>query len=117
MTTNLWITKQGATGRPLLLGLMVADALIDFADLTTPVLRIRRKTSALAAALEFVVTSYTDTFNTPALYNAQVVFTDWSDLTQGEYIADVVADYEGELTMWPDDSYIGIRILQGVAEV
>jgi hypothetical protein len=105
-----WITKQYATGRPLIIGLRIAGALVVFGDLSTPVLRIRRKISAVATAIEFPVTSFVDATDT---YNAQVVLDDWTALVPGEYIADVAATYNGALTIWPDGSYIEIRILYG----
>lgn len=110
-----WITKHGSDGRPLVLGLNINDALVDFSALTDPVLRVRRNFSNVV--LEFPVVSYTDSANTPALYNAAVFFSgdDWDDLTPGDYIAEVVADYASLSTVWPGDEYIKIKVLQGAA--
>lgn len=113
--TDEWVTKLNAEGRPLLLGIAVNGELVDFGDLDTPLLRMRRATAVETTALSFEVVDYNDTVNSPALYNAQVVFSDWTELSAGLWIADVVATYADRLTVWPDDSYIKIRILRSMS--
>jgi len=64
----------------------------------------------VSTAIEFPVTSFVDA---AGIYNAQVVLDNWTALVPGEYIADIAATYNGALTIWPDGSYIAIRILIG----
>jgi hypothetical protein len=106
----MWISKIGATGKPLVLGLTNAGTLVNFADLTAPVLRMRSKTYLDAGvALEFPVTIYSDS-NEPAQYNAQVVF-DFTNIVPGDYVADVLTMIAGVAVKFPDDTWIHIRFL------
>lgn len=107
----MWISKIGATANVLLLGLSNNGELVTFSDLSEPTLRLRRKTSPQAEALEFTVSEYT---GEDTRFNAQVEFTDWSSLQAGDYIAEVDATLSGNAVSFPSDGYIPIRFLRGI---
>lgn len=107
----MWISKIGATANVLLLGLSNNGTLVTFDDLSSPVLRLRRKTSGQSTALEFTVAEYT---GDDSRFNAQVTFEDWSSLGAGDYIAEVEATLGGQQVSFPSDGYIPIRFLRGI---
>lgn len=109
----MWTSKVGATAKPLLLSLTNNGVLMDFADITNPVFRMRLRSSE-TGWVEFEVTAYDDTENVPARYNAQVVFGDWSEVTEGVYIGEVDATINGDDVSFPDDGYITLKFLGGV---
>jgi hypothetical protein len=108
----MWTSKLGATGKPLVLGLLVSGELVDFEDLTTPTLFMRKKHAEPLTTLQFAVTAYTDTLNDPPAYNAQVLFN-FDDIQEGEYLAEIVAEIGETIVSFPDDSYLTLRFLRG----
>lgn len=105
-----WISKIGATGKPLLLGLANNGTLIDFDTMTDPTLHLRSKVDLTGQVLDFPVTEYEDP---NGVFNAQCLFT-FDDIVAGEYIAEVDATIDGLLVTFPDDSYIHIKFLEGI---
>jgi hypothetical protein len=109
----MWTSKLGASGKTLLLGLTNEGELMDFGDVTTPVFRMRPRVQE-SGWVEFDVTEYTDDVNDPPLYNAQVEFDDWSGITEGVWVGEVIASVNGQVTAFPDDGYINLKFLSGV---
>ena len=112
---EMWTSKIGADGAHLRLGLSDRDGLVSFGDLTTPTLVMRPRNAPNSDAITRTVVAYTDGVNDPDLYNAEVVFADFTGIEPGVYICEVTATQNGESVSFPQGSYFLIRFRPGVA--
>jgi hypothetical protein len=120
MANEIWTSKIGVVGKHLRLGLRDASGLVDFAGLSgpggsgAPQLRMRLRGADTDTAISRDVIAYTDSENDPDLYNAEVVFSDFTGIVAGVYLCEVDAHQGGEDVTFPAGSYFLIRFRSGV---
>ncbi len=110
----MWTSKFGSDGAHLRLGLSDRDGLVTFGDLTTPTLVMRQRNATNSDAITRTVVAYADAENEPDLYNAEVVFSDFTGITPGVYVCEVNATQNGESVSFPQAGYFLIRFRAGV---
>ncbi len=114
---KLWSRAQGAFGKNIVFGLYDGDTLVPLSDLTTPVLKFRRRTQTRAEAVTGLGTlsAFADAVNSPPLYNVQYEWALTDPDTPGIYIVELDAlDAGGNPVTFPSDDRFLIRILGDV---
>lgn len=117
-TTVDWTTTIGASGDRLVFALADEDGFVDVTSMTNvggsgaPQLRIRRQNDD--TVLTFDVLEFVDDVNDPPLWNAQVSFGDFADITPGVWYAQVVGEVDGELYYFPRDEYRRLKFIAGI---
>lgn len=104
-------SKVGNEAEPMILALTSDGGLLDFADLSDVVLRVRLKNEPSGTVTEYAVAEYTDD---PENFNAEVTHNGWQGLSPGKYIAHVRATVNGETVFFPPDEFISIHLLRGL---
>lgn len=110
---EIWTAHIGAEG-PLTLALEISGELIDVSELTTSTLNFRLRTDPAGTVHTATVTAFVDP---NGVYNAQVTFTDYTGITPGVYLANVVASLAGAPFYFPSDGYFLLRFLAPVEPV
>lgn len=107
----MWTSKIGVEGKKLRMGLKDNETLVAFADMTDPMLVMRKRDDPDGTAISQTVTEYTDE---PTLYNCEVEF-DFADMTPGVYVCEVQTVMDSEDVTFPSNKYFLLRFLEALS--
>lgn len=115
MATIRFSRKQGNLAKGLVMGLYNRGTLVALSSLTNPVIKFRRVMDSRGDAVEGAGTlaAYTDTENTPAIYNVSYTWDASDPDDPGDYFVEIDAvDGSGQPITFPDPDVFVLTIAE-----